>query len=174
MQVGDWTGKREYISQEILNSLWSDDYISATYYKQGSSNLIYLLIPFYEYQVTNHTAHAPQACLLGGGFALVKSKEHLIQISPGRKVNIMTMLLEKGGTRLLGSYFFFQRGRVITSPWMNKFYLMWDAFTQRRTDGALVRVEMTVAPGQPMDDAYGLLEEFITELWPILPTYIPS
>jgi EpsI family protein len=174
LQIGEWKGKRSYLSEEILNFLWSDDYVTATYYKENSHNLIYLLIPFYDYQVTNHTAHAPQTCLLGGGFAMVKSNERQIHISPDKSITIKSMILEKGDTRLLGSYFFFQRGRVITNPWMNKFYLMWDAFTKRRTDGALVRVEMTVAPEQSLDDVYEVLEEFIRQLWPILPDYIPT
>ncbi|PQP35126.1 hypothetical protein C6A37_04150 [Desulfobacteraceae bacterium SEEP-SAG9] len=174
MQVGEWTGKRDFLSKEILSSLWSDDYLLATYTKEDSSNLIYLFIPFYAYQVTNHTAHAPQACLLGGGFALITANERPVRVGPDQEIKIMTMALEKDSTRLLGSYFFFQRGRVITSPWLNKFYLMWDAFTKRRTDGALVRVEMTIAPGQPMDDAYSVLEEFIGKLWPILPGFVPG
>jgi hypothetical protein len=57
---------------------------------------------------------------------------------------------------------------------MDKFYLMWDAFTQRRTDGALVRVELAMAPGQSLEDAYGVLESFISKLWRILPKYIPE
>jgi EpsI family protein len=174
LQIGEWKGKKSYLSEEILNSLWSDDYVTATYYKENSLNLIYLLIPFYDYQVTNHTAHAPQACLLGGGYAMITSDERKIPIGPDKKITIKSMILEKGDSRLMGSYFFFQRGRVITSPWMNKFYLMWDAFTKRRTDGALVRVEMTVAPEQSLDDVYEVLEEFIRQLWPILPDYIPT
>jgi len=174
MKIGDWQGKREYISQEILNGLWADDYVTARYFKDGSPNMMYLLIPFYNYQITNHTAHAPQACILGGGFSLVKSKTHLIRVSPGREIKIMTMILTKGDTRLLGSYFFLQKGRVITSPWMNKFYLIWDGITKQRTDGALVRAEMTVASGKSMEEAYDELEEFITKLWPILPDYIPG
>jgi hypothetical protein len=67
----------------------------------------------------------------------------------------------------------FQWGRVITSPWMNKAYLMWDAFKKRRTDGALVRVEMVMAPGQTVDEAWKELEDFIAKLWPILPEYVP-
>ena len=85
----------------------------------------------------------------------------------------MTMTLEKGNSKILGSYFFFQRGRVITSPWMNKFYLMWDSFAKRRTDGALVRVEMVLSPGQSIEDGWGELEKFIQKLWPILPEYVP-
>jgi len=174
MQIGQWQGKRHYISKEIMKSLWADDYISVTYTRPGSPNHISLLIPFYEYQGTRHTAHAPQACMLGSGWALFNSSERLININPGDEIKIMTMTWEKGNYKLLGSYFFLQRGRVITSPWMNKFYLMWDAFTKRRTDGALVRVEMTVAPGQPIEKEYGVLEGFIAKLWPILPDYIPG
>jgi EpsI family protein len=125
-------------------------------------------------QATNHTAHVPQACLLGGGFALKTSKEHLVQVSPDREVNIMSMIMEKGQTKLLAGYFFFQKGRVITSPWMNKFYLILDAIKKRRTDGALVRIEMGIAPNQSMETAYAILEGFITKLWPILPKYIPE
>jgi exosortase D (VPLPA-CTERM-specific) len=174
MQIGKWHGKRDYLSDRILYSLWSDDYITANYIKEDSSNLIYLFIPFYGYQVTNHTAHAPEACLLGGGFALIKSNERSVQIAPDKKINVMTMVLGKNSSKLLAGYFFLQRGRVITNPWMNKFYLMWDAFTKKRTDGALVRMEMRIAPEQSMDEAYGLLEEFIIKLWPILPEYVPG
>lgn len=83
------------------------------------------------------------------------------------------MTLEKGDARIPGSYFFFQRGRVITSPWLNKFYLMWDAFKKRRTDGALVRVEMVLTPGQTVEEAWLVLEDFIVSLWDILPEYVP-
>ena len=174
MKIGHWQGDRHYISKEILDSLWADDYVSATYTRTGSQNYISLLIPFYEYQGTRHTAHAPQSCMLGGGWALFNSGERLINVSSGEDIKIMTMTWEKGSYKLLGSYFFLQRGRVITSPWMNKFYLMWDAFIKQRTDGALVRVEMTMAPGQSMDDAYAVLEEFTAKLWPILPDYVPN
>ena len=85
----------------------------------------------------------------------------------------MTMTLEKGNAKILGSYFFFQRGRVITSPWLNKFYLMWDSFAKRRTDGAVVRVELVMAPGQTYEEAWGELEKFIKLLWSILPDYVP-
>ncbi len=154
MQIGQWQGKRHYISKEILDQLWADDYVSAIYIRPGLPNYINLLIPFYEYQGTRHTAHAPESCMIGSGWALFKTSERLINMNPHGKIKIMTMTWEKENSKLLGSYFFFQRGRVITSPWMNKFCLMWDAILKQRTDGALVRVEMTVVPQQSMDEAY--------------------
>lgn len=174
MEIGGWKGERHYLSKKILDSLWADDYVSASYYRKGSPNQVYLFIPFYEYQGTRHTAHAPQSCILGGGWTLLNSKERVAQVDPENRIKIMTMNLKKGNTRLLGSYFFFQRGRVITSPWLNKFYLMWDSFTKRRTDGALVRAEMTVGPNQTIQDAYVVLEGFLSHLWIRLPEYVPE
>jgi len=112
--------------------------------------------------------------ILGGGFSLVRSKEHLVPIGSNKKIKVMTMILEKGDIRMLGSYFFLQMGRVITNPWMNKFYLIWNGITKQRTDGALVRAEMTVAPEQTLEAAYVELEGFIENLWPILPKYVPE
>ena len=63
---------------------------------------------------------------------------------------------------------------MITSPWINKFYLMWDSFSRQRTDGALVRAEMVVAPIQSIDDAWVELAGFIAEMWKILPEYVPN
>ena len=174
MQIGEWQGKRSYLSKKILDSLWADDYVTANYFNAKTKNVIHLLIPFYEYQGTKHTAHAPQSCLLGGGWDLLGNKVRSVQVAPGRDVKIMTMILKKGDTKILGSYFFLQRGRVITSPWMNKFYLMWDAFTKQRTDGALVRAEMVLAPGQSFEEANAVLEDFLTKLWETIQPYIPA
>jgi EpsI family protein len=173
-QIAHWQGKKRTIEDKILNELWADDYINAIFQNSKTPNAIYLLIPFYEYQGTRHTAHAPQACLLGGGWDMLKDQNHVIAIHPDKSIEIRTMHLRKGNFRMLGSYFFFQRGRVITSPWMNKLYLIWDSITKQRTDGALVRVELTLAPNQSMESAYAMLDEFIKALWPILPKYIPE
>lgn len=173
MDIGDWHAKRDYLSNEILAGLWADDYVSATYYRQGRPGTIHLLIPFYEYQGTRHTAHAPQSCMLGGGWALTGSIRHTVTTASGDSLPLVTSVWEKGGTRILGSYFFFQRGRVITSPWMNKFWLMVDAFTRQRTDGALVRAEMILAPGQSPEDGLRVLEGFVGAVYGILPAYVP-
>ncbi len=173
MEIAEWQGSRSYLSQEILDSLWADDYVNATFTRKGSPNVIYLLIPYYEYQGTRHTAHAPQSCLLGGGWGMTRSGTTRVAV-PDREIDAGMMLLEKDNHRMLAGYFFLQRGRVIISPWWNKFYLMLDAVKMRRTDGALVRIEMTVAEGQDLDEAEKMLHEFIAGLWPLLSEYVPD
>jgi exosortase D (VPLPA-CTERM-specific) len=173
MQIGQWSAKRNYLSDEILGSLWADDYVSAIYQRPGSLNSIQLLIPFYNYQGTRHTAHAPQSCMLGSGWALTGSKERLVDVGNGEQIPMSLSVWQKGEYRVCGAYFFLMRGRVITSPWANKLHLIIDAVTKRRTDGALVRMEVVVAPGQSVEDVKAKIEEFVKELWPILPSYVP-
>ncbi len=174
MSIAHWQGHQQFLAKDILEELWADDYVSATYRLADNTNRIQLLIPFYAYQSTRHTAHAPQACLLGGGFDLLKSEDRHVDTSAGDTIKIRTLLLKQGNTRILSAYFFFQRGRVITSPWMNKFYLMRDAITLRRTDGALVRAELLMAPGQSEEEAFAILSDFLREIWVLLPDYVPT
>ena len=173
MEIGNWQAKRNYLSQEILDNLWSDDYVNATYFNGDRRQAINLLIPFYAYQGTRHTAHAPQSCMLGGGWALISSIERMVNTEDGTQFPIMTSIWEKGDKRILGSYFFFQRGRTITSPWMNKYWLMVDAFTRQRTDGALVRAEMPIPSDQSVENSYRMLEGFLGMVYEILPEYVP-
>ncbi len=173
MTLGEWQGKRHYLSDEIMDSLWADDYVTALFRHPDQGSVIQLLIPYYEYQATRHTAHAPQACLLGGGWAILSSADRAVRLKDD-SITIRAMVMEKDGIRLIASYFFFQRGRVITSPWMNKAYLMWDALTRKRTDGALVRVELVLAENKTLTEAFAELELFLGHLWPLLPQYIPE
>ena len=173
MTIAQWQGHQQFLSKEIMEQLWADDYVSALYRNPDAANSIQLLIPFYEYQGTRHTAHAPQSCLLGGGFDLLKSEDRLLNTGNGQAIRIRTLLLKQGNTRILGSYFFFERGRVITSPWLNKFYLIVDAITRQRTDGALVRAELHMTPGQTEEQAFEMLSGFLKEIWALLPAYVP-
>jgi exosortase D (VPLPA-CTERM-specific) len=174
MQIDDWQGDRHTLSSEVLASLWADDYISATFQKKGTLNKIKLLIPFYHYQATYHTAHAPQSCMLGSGWALVRSDDQTVSVLPGRIIPVRSIIWEKEGANVLSVYFFLQRGRVITSPWANKGFLLWDAVTRHRTDGALVRMEMRIGTYQGIADAQRIMDGFISDIWPVLQEYVPG
>ena len=173
MEIDGWRGKQSDLSQGILDSLWADDYVNASFTRPGSPNLIYLLVPYYDYQGTRHTAHAPQSCLLGGGWGISSSGRETINVGE-KNINIGMMLLEKDSMKMLASYFFLQRGRVIVSPWKNKLYLIVDSLKKGRTDGALVRVEMLVPENADIGKEKVQLEAFIKELWPLLNEYVPG
>lgn len=174
MEIDDWTGRRHSFPQKILDELWADDYLNAEYVHKADAAHLYLLIPFYQRQNTMHTAHVPQACLLGNGWQIL-AKNRVALAPPNAQVPKLPFLhYVKNDARMLGTYFFFQRGRVITNPWWNKVYLFWDAITRKRTDGALVRVELFLPKAAAYEDAYDVLAEFIAELLCILPDYVPE
>lgn len=173
--IGEWKGENTYLRPEILNALWADDYVQIEFNNTRTGDMLLLFIPYYEYQGTRHTAHSPVSCLVGGGFAPRSRK--IIKRSfppPFGQVQIRQMVLEKDGRLLLSNYWFQQRGRIIVSEYWNKWYLLWDSIIKRRTDGALVRLEMPLRPGQDVESAQAVLDSFTIELMKILPEYVPG
>jgi exosortase D (VPLPA-CTERM-specific) len=170
----NWEGERLYLSQGILDSLWADDYVTGKFHHQDTGDTLQLLISYYKAQTTRKTAHAPTSCLLGGGWMLIQ--KGLVPPNPGagRDFPVQSMVLDQGGTRILSNFWFEQRGRLITSEYLNKFYLFWDAMTISRTDGALVRVELYLRPDQSVDEGQLLLDSFLAELRSVLPEYVPG
>jgi EpsI family protein len=79
-----------------------------------------------------------------------------------------------GSERRIVYYWFQQRGRVITSEYLVKWYLLWDSIGRNRTDGALVRVTVPVPAGGSLETAERDLVEFTAQLVPRLPRYIPE
>ncbi len=173
--IGDWEGQRSFIRQEILESLWADDYIQIQFANTKTGDVILVFVPYYEYQGTRHTAHSPVSCLLGGGFA-PRSRKIISRVfpEPFGQVQLRQMVLEKNSQLLLSNYWFQQRGRIIVSEYANKWYLFWDSITKRRTDGALVRLEMPLREGRDVESAQAVMDAFAQQLLKILPEYVPG
>ena len=173
--IGQWQGEKMYLSDEILGALWADDYVQINFINKKTRDNLLLFIPYYNYQETRNTAHSPVSCLLGGGFApisrdIIKKKFP----PPFGEIEIRQMVLEKAGQRVLSNYWFQQRGRIIGSDYWNKWYLFQDAITKKRTDGALVRIEMPLRNGQDVKSGQDVLDSFTQQLMKILPEYVPN
>ena len=57
---------------------------------------------------------------------------------------------------------------------MMKWYLLWDAMTNSRTDGALMRLTTVLSPGQDVAIADDRLESFAKEISPLIHEYVPQ
>jgi exosortase D (VPLPA-CTERM-specific) len=174
VQIGEWKGKRISLRDEILAQLWADDYAQIQFVHERTGDVVLFFVPFYAYQGVRHTAHSPVSCLVGGGFA-PRSRKMIERDfpEPFGRVKIRQMVLEKGGQVLLSNYWFQQRGRVVCSEYWNKWYLFWDSLTRLRTDGALVRLEIPLRPGQDVKAAQAAMDQFTRQLMEILPEYVP-
>jgi hypothetical protein len=63
---------------------------------------------------------------------------------------------------------------VLTNEYLVKAYLFWDALTQGRTDGALVRLTVQVHPGESEPAADQRLASLTAALWPELVRFVPD
>lgn len=92
----------------------------------------------------------------------------------GVPLKVRRLVIENGDIQQLVYYWFQQRGRILTHEYMLKFYLFYDSIKMNRTDGALVRVVTTLKPGQDIEIADKRLQDFLTNIAPVLPEYVPK
>ena len=82
------------------------------------------------------------------------------------------VLIEKGLDKQVILYWYQDRGRVAASEYWAKAYLIWDAMTKNRTDGALVRISLPVT--KSAEEAYQEGFAFMRDIWPSLHEYLPG
>lgn len=172
-QIAEWKGEYSRLSQPVLKSLGLDDYINGRFTAPGERGSIWLLVSWYDHQTVEHAAHAPTSCLLGGGWDML-SKKVLPATHDSRGFPVTQMIMGKSGQKIVANFFLLQRGRIVTSEWLNKGYLVLDALLKQRTDGALVRMEMAVSPGQNAEDVQKTLNAFAKKLSKELIPYLPD
>ena len=69
-------------------------------------------------------------------------------------------------------YWYQSRGRTIASEYMRRFWLVVDAMTRRRTDGALVEVSAPVEGS--VEEVLDLELDFVRKIFPLLSDYLPD
>ena len=175
MSFSQYEGKREYFDDNVVKSLGADDYISGIFKDKKTGRDILLLTSYYNYQEPQRAAHNPVSCLLGGGgWDLSSTTDLNPDLKAGRPFKVRRLILQKPGYRLLALYWFQQRGRIITNEYLNKAYLALDSIQKRRTDGALVRLELLLDEGETIEHGQKILDRFISNFSSILAPYIPE
>lgn len=175
MDLDGWQGRRDQMEQIYVDALKFDDYILAGYVnKQGSQVNFY--VAYYGSQSKGESAHSPRSCLPGGGW-VVKSLTQKplagIEVS-GLPLRINRVLITKDDSTQLVYYWFQQRGRIITNEYLVKWYLFWDALTRQRTDGALVRLVVSLGPGEDVTLGDQQLTDFARVVVSRLQPYVPD
>jgi EpsI family protein len=89
-------------------------------------------------------------------------------------VPVKRAVIQKGENKQLSYYWFPMRGRVATNIWEMKLLNFWDALTQQRTDGALVRLITPVYSGEAVEKADARLRAFVVHIVPVLDEFLPK
>lgn len=163
---GRWRTIRELpLSQGELDLLKLSDHVSRAYMATTpEKGLVTLYIGYYQSQRTGATYHSPLNCLPGTGYQIVSIDLVGVPGASGRQVKRLVMQRDMRHDVVL--YWYHDRGRVITSEWTAKAWLIWDGFRANRTDGSLVRI---IAPVYTTtEEATERALRFLGDLWPTL------
>ena len=83
-------------------------------------------------------------------------------------------IIQKGDQKQIVLYWFKQRERNLTNEYLVKLYLLWDALSRQRTDGALVRLAALVGPGESEAAVDRRLQQFAAVVGRALSRFVPD
>jgi exosortase D (VPLPA-CTERM-specific) len=177
LKIESWKGVEVGMAQEFIDALKFDDYIIGNYSQKGDRIPINFYVAYYASQRKGASAHSPKSCIPGDGWRIGDFSQRQIgslKTAKGEPLVVNRTVISKGDNRQLVYYWFQQRGRIITNEYLVKWYLFWDALTQQRTDGALVRLVVTLPEGGSEIEADKKMAEFLDVIFPELEKYVPS
>ena len=174
MTIGPWQGTTARFDEKIYDVLGVDDSILASYLSNKGES-VQLYVGFYQSQKEGDLIHSPKNCLPGSGWNITKTSIETVDVGEQdtkKSINVIRLLLEKESQKQVVLYWFQSRGRIISSEYMQKIWLVIDSITKHRTDGSFVRVISSVVNSE--DDTVEIMKNFIRAIYPYLDEYIPS
>lgn len=175
LEVGDWVGNTQVLEYIYVDKLKLTDY-SLIDYRSNDQFTINFYSAYYESQRKESTTHSPRSCIPGGGWLIKSTKNIVIEdaIAPSVPLNVNRLVIEKNEVSQLVYYWFKQRDRYITNEQMIKWFFFVDSIQRQRTDGALLRLTTVVPKGGSIEEADARLAEFVKNIAPIIPEYVPD
>jgi EpsI family protein len=168
-EMDGWDGRdARPFPDDVVALLGVDDYVHRTYLNDAGVP-VSLYAGYYNSQRQGDTIHSPQNCLPGAGWRPISSAIVSLPTARG-PVSVNQYVIQKGLDKQVVLYWYQGRGRVVANEYRNKLLMMWDAATERRTNGGLVRVMTPVRPG---GDAAAEAAAFATTLLPRLERLMP-
>ena len=158
--------------KETLDILKADDTLTRWYTApEGGANLF---VAFFKTQRQGQSPHSPKNCLPGTGWQPSETGRIDVPIegAAGGSIHINQYVVAKGAAQDVVLYWYQTQGRVIASEYSAKFWMVSDALTRNRTDGALVRVITPMNDGE--EAAKARLTQFTQALFPHLQGILPN
>jgi len=172
-----WSGEDLPLTPNVLSVLGPGDFLSRTYRNAAKAETIDLFVAYYPSQRSGDTIHSPQNCLPGAGWIPLLN-EH-IQIPYANRtgnaapVTANRYVLAKGMDRVLVLYWYQAHGRTTPSEYWAKFYLVKDAITMNRSDGAMVRLAAHIPNPSTEPQTVEMALEFSKVILTKLDDFIP-
>jgi len=169
--LGAWTGEERPLEERVVQVASVSDYANRIYF-QPAVIPVQLYVGYYASQRSGDTIHSPKNCLPGSGWDPIQSGYATIAVPFGRNIVVNEYVIQQDQNKQLVFYWYQGRGRVIASEYAGKFWMVADAISRNRTDGALVRVITPKNDGE--DKARARLVSFTQTLFPSVDKLIPD
>ncbi|SBV98978.1 conserved membrane hypothetical protein [uncultured Alphaproteobacteria bacterium] len=175
MVGGEWLGRRETLTPEELRALRLDDYLLATYQRGPADVPVGLYIAYYATQQTGSSTHSPLVCLPGTGWEIadLARVEMPYPAAQGAPLKVNRGIIKKGEQRLLVYFWYREQGRDLATTGEIKWNLIKRSLTDRRSDGALIRLITPITETGDIVEADQRLTAFLGEQIARLPAYVP-
>ncbi len=169
--IDEWAGQERRFDQAVYDELGVDDsYLGVYRTPDGRQAQIY--IGFYQSQREGDLIHSPRNCMPGSGWNIIRSSLTPVN-RMGEPAKVIRMVLQNGERKQAMLYWFQSRGRIISSEYMQKIYLVVDSITRHRTDGSFIRLLAPIVDNDE-EKAFASLKEFAEKVMPVLDRHIPS
>jgi exosortase D (VPLPA-CTERM-specific) len=166
--IGDWRGHPSLLRPDVERGLLLDDYILSDY-TDPADRTVNLYVAYYSSQHRGKY-HSPLVCIPGDGWSITAFGRK----EAGADHPINRAIIERNGSKQLVYYWYEERGRRIASEYWSRWYLIYDAITLNRSDGALVRIVTPIMPSESTEDADNRLLLFIQSLGSNLSRFLSS
>lgn len=174
MHVDKWRGATLALEKQYIDTLRFDDYVLVDY-RSDQQPPVNFYVAYYQSQKKGQSAHSPQSCLPGGGWEIQSLRPIEWPLSAmGKSMRANRVMIQKHDQKQIVFYWFKQRDRLLTSEYLVKWYLLWDAISRQRTDGALVRLASAVGPGESEAEVDERLMAFASTIEPELLRFVPD
>jgi EpsI family protein len=171
-QIGSWQGKEDPLEQRIVQAVSVTDYTNREYTSSNAAP-VELYIGYYASQRTGDTIHSPKNCLPGAGWDPIQAGYTTIPVGNSTQITVNEYVIAQGLNKELVFYWYQGRGRVVASEYWGKFWMIHDAITRNRTDGALVRLIVPIVDNNTAE-AKATLVKFTQMIYPSLSEFIPN
>ena len=170
-RVGEWSGREELLSDSVVQAVGVSDYTNR-WYSADSAGPVQMYVGYYGTQKAGDTMHSPKNCLPGSGWDPVYSALATITVASGSPIVVNDYIVQRDQDKQLVFYWYQGRGRIIASEYSGKFWMVADAISRHRTDGALVRLVTPMNDGEAR--ARARLIRFSQHIFPALDNIIPK
>jgi len=157
------------IDATALTALNATDHLSVNFVR--GAEVVNVWSAYYDSQYSGNAAHSPLVCIPGGGWQVEDGGIAEIPLAGG-SLTASRLIISQGTDKQLVYFWFVEGGRHETNEYVAKLRLFQNAVLRNRRDGALVRF-VTPVDGGDLAGADDRLKDFVAEVAPLLPDYVP-